>query len=74
VAGWCGQSNADTGYINCAVFFEKVSRYELFKTDSTPRSSLVIALSLSIKRFRVKLLFYLPPGVTLKPKFCLQRA
>jgi hypothetical protein len=48
VAGCCEQSNADLGSINCAVFFEKVWRYELFKTDSAPLISLVTALSLSI--------------------------
>jgi hypothetical protein len=45
MAGCCGQSNADSGSINCAVFVEKVWRYEIFKTDSSPRNSLVISLS-----------------------------
>jgi len=48
VPGRCGQNNAQSVPINCAVFFEKVCRYELFKTESAPRISLVIALSLII--------------------------
>jgi hypothetical protein len=73
VVGCCGQSNVDSGSINCAVFFENVWRYEIFKRDSAPRSSLVIALSLKLTLWR-QILLYLPPGVTLKHKFCLQRA
>jgi hypothetical protein len=48
VVGCCGQSNDDSGSINCAAFFEKVWKYDLFKTDSAPRSSLAIVLPFSI--------------------------